>query len=180
MNDRARVALALAAGYYLGRRHKLRLATMLAAAGVARNLRKGDSGGLLKHGIKLLGQSPQMEEMTNRLRGELMEVGKAAAVAATSRQLETLTSRLHERAESLRQPGEPEGGRARDEEDEYDEESAYDEEEPEEEPEEEKPKPRARSTKSTKSTAGTKSAASADKPVTRTRRPTAGTSRARR
>jgi hypothetical protein len=174
------VALALAAGYYLGRRHKLRLATMLAAAGVARNLRKGDSGGLLKHGIKLLGQSPQMEEMTNRLRGELMEVGKAAAVAATSRQLETLTSRLHERAESLRQPGEPEGGRARDEEDEYDEESAYDEEEPEEEPEEEKPKPRARSTKSTKSTAGTKSAASADKPVTRTRRPTAGTSRARR
>ncbi|MFG3440884.1 hypothetical protein ACGF0J_26820 [Nonomuraea sp. NPDC047897] len=166
MNDRARVALALAAGYYLGRRHKLRLATVLAAAGVARNLRKGDSGGLLKHGIKLLGQSPQMEEMTNRLRGELMEVGKAAAVAATSRQLETLTSRLHERAESLRQPGEAEGGRARGEEDEYDEEDTYDEyeEEPEEEPEE-KPKPRA------------KSAKSAGKPVTRARRPAAGTSR---
>lgn len=165
MNDRARVALALAAGYYLGRRHKLRLATILAAAGVARNLRKGDSSGLLKHGIKLLGQSPQMEEMTNRLRGELMEVGKAAAVAATSKQLETLTSRLHERAETLRHFGESEGGRARAEEDEYEEEGAsdeYEEEEPEEEPEE-KPRPRARSTKSS--------------PVTRTRRPTAGTSR---
>ncbi|HUR03468.1 MAG TPA: hypothetical protein VM347_13085 [Nonomuraea sp.] len=133
MNDRIQIGLAIAAGYYLGRRHKLRWATTLAAAGLANRLR--GQGGLLQQGIKMLGTSPELEKITGRLRGELMEVGKAAAVAMTSRQIETLTTRLHERAETLRQPGEPTDT---DEED-YEEDEFEEEEPEEEEPEEEEP-----------------------------------------
>ncbi|MEU7893672.1 hypothetical protein AB0B45_12485 [Nonomuraea sp. NPDC049152] len=142
MKDRTRVVIAVAAGYYLGRRHKLRLAAALAAAGLASRMKRGEGGGLLQQGTKLLGSSPELQSLTDRLRGELVEVGKAAAVAATSRQIDTLTSRLHDRAESLRKPG---GTRKADEE-EADEVEEYEgdeyDEEPEEEEEEEKPPPR--------------------------------------
>ncbi|MFE3451672.1 hypothetical protein ACFXJ8_22380 [Nonomuraea sp. NPDC059194] len=141
MNDRTRIAMAVVAGYYLGRRHKLRLAAALAAAGLASRMKRGE-GGLLQQGTKLLGSSPELQQLTSRLRGELVEVGKAAAVAATSRQVDMLTSRLHDRAEALRKPGG--AGKADeaepDETEEYDEYDEYDEEEePEEEP---KPKPK--------------------------------------
>ncbi|MFG6198616.1 hypothetical protein [Nonomuraea sp. JJY05] len=136
MKDRCRVALALAAGYYLGRRRKLRWATALAAAGVAGALRKSNGGGgLLGQGLKILGSSPEIEQLTGRLRGELLEVGKAAAVAATSRQIDSLSEKLHGRAESIRQGGRPRAAEEpeEEEEEEYGEE-AYDEEPPEERP----------------------------------------------
>ena len=152
MKDKIQIGLAIAAGYYLGRRHKLRWATTLAVAGLASRLR--GEGGLLQQGIKVLGKSPEMEKITDRLRGELMEVGKAAAVAMTSRQIESLTTRLHERAEGLRTPAEglrksTEGLRkstapkdADEEEEEY-EEDEYEEEPPEEEPPKAKEPPKA-------------------------------------
>ncbi|GAA2797361.1 hypothetical protein GCM10020219_080660 [Nonomuraea dietziae] len=96
--------MAVAAGYYLGRRHKLRMATALAAAGLASRIKRGE-GGLLQQGTKLIGSSPELQQLTKSLRGELMEAGKAAAVAATSRQIQALSSRLLDRTESLRQPG---------------------------------------------------------------------------
>ncbi|MDX3102669.1 hypothetical protein ACIBO5_40590 [Nonomuraea angiospora] len=140
MKDRCRVALALAAGYYLGRRRKLRWATALAAAGVAGALRKSEGGGgLLGQGLKILGSSPEIEQLTGRLRGELLEVGKAAAVAATSRQIDSLTEKLHGRAESIRHAGRP---RAAEEEPEEEEEEEYGEEAYDEEPPEEKPRVR--------------------------------------
>ncbi|MEU7858789.1 hypothetical protein [Nonomuraea sp. NPDC049141] len=138
MKDKIQIGLAIAAGYYLGRRHKLRWATTLAAAGLASRLR--GQGGLLQQGIKALGTSPELEKITGRLRGELMEVGKAAAVAMTSRQIESLTTRLHERAEGLRLPTAP---KDTDEEEDY-EEDEYEEEEPEEEEPPPKPAPRRR------------------------------------
>ncbi|MEU0567002.1 hypothetical protein ABZ297_16675 [Nonomuraea sp. NPDC005983] len=106
MKDRCRVALALIAGYVLGRRHKLRWAAALAAAGAVGGMRRSE-GGLLKQGIKMIGSSPEIEQLTSRLRGELVEVGKAAAVAATSRQIDSLTEKLHGRADSLRHAGRP-------------------------------------------------------------------------
>lgn len=157
MNGKAQMALALAAGYYLGRRHKLRLAAMLTAAGAMRALR--GEGGFLKQGLKLLGSSPELEQITGRLRGDLMEVGKAAAVAATSKQIESMTSKLHDRAESLR------AERSEDEqepEEEAPEEEAPEEEAPEEDEEydeeDSEEQPRARSTRAKRS------------PVTRARR----------
>jgi hypothetical protein len=150
MADKGALALAIAVGYVLGRHHKLRLATALVVAGVTRELRKGD-GSLLKQGVKTLGTSPQLEEITGRLRTELMDVGKAAAIAATSRQIDSLSSKLHDRAETLRVPTPPPGAAASAEEEEpaQEEESAQEEhdEEPEEEPQKDKaraqrPKPR--------------------------------------
>ncbi|MER7211248.1 hypothetical protein ABT340_29690 [Streptosporangium sp. NPDC000239] len=98
------MALAVGAGYFLGRRHKLRTALALAAAGATGRLGMG-GGGLLQQGLKQLGASPELEKLTQNVRGELLDVGKAAARAAASRQIDSLTSKLHERAESLRVPG---------------------------------------------------------------------------
>ncbi|MFI7450812.1 hypothetical protein ACIBQX_25170 [Nonomuraea sp. NPDC049714] len=133
MVNKGGMALALAVGYVLGRNHKLRLATALVVAGVTRDLRKGD-GSLLRQGVKTLGTSPQLEEITDRLRTDLMDVGKAAAIAATSRQIDSLSSKLHDRAESLRVPGAPHGAAAPAEEEEHTEEEHT--EEPQEEEEE--------------------------------------------
>ncbi|TDC03985.1 hypothetical protein E1267_24415 [Nonomuraea longispora] len=150
MSDTARVALALAAGYYLGRRHKLRMAAMLAAASVAGKYRKG-GGGLLAQGSKILGSSPEIDELTGRLRGQIMDVGKAAVMAAATRQINSLTEKLQERTESLQsderdenderdQPGEPEdeyaGDEEGDEEDEYSEDERDDEDAQEEDQDE--------------------------------------------
>ncbi|GAA3646743.1 hypothetical protein GCM10022224_006930 [Nonomuraea antimicrobica] len=138
MKDSIRVALAIIAGYYLGRRHKLRLATALVAAGVAGKMRRQGGGGLLEQGMKALGTSPEIENIVGRLRGDLMEVGKAAAVAATSKQIDTLSSKLHDRAESLRAPSVPrqrtgeEGEKETHEK--YAREERYEEEAPEQKP----------------------------------------------
>lgn len=154
------IALAVGAGYLLGRHHKLRMALGLAAAGATGKL--GASGSdLLQQGLKLLGSSPELEKIVNSVRGELFEVGKSAARAAAGKQIDTLTSKLHNRVESLRVPGgaggeeeeeeEPtrgrkggKGGKARaarpepeDEDEDYEEEP----EEEEEEEEEEEPAP---------------------------------------
>ncbi|WP_271215590.1 hypothetical protein [Streptosporangium carneum] len=98
------VALAVGAGYLLGRHHKLRMALALAAAGATGRLGAGGSD-LLQQGLKVLGASPELEKITESIRGELLDVGKAAIKAAASRQVDSLTSKLHERAESLRVPG---------------------------------------------------------------------------
>lgn len=124
MKDNIRLALAIAAGYYLGRRHKMRLAATLVAAGVAGRMRRG-GGGLLEQALTTLGASPEMEEAFERLRGDLTKAGKAAAVAATSRQMETLSAKVHDRAEALRVPS-MSGAESGEEE--------YEEEEREEEP----------------------------------------------
>jgi hypothetical protein len=103
MKDECKVAAAVVAGYYLGRHHKLRLAATLAMAVLARQLKGAGVGGLLEEGTKLLGgASPELGKITERVRGDLLEIGKAAAVNATSKQIDALSDRLHQRAESLR------------------------------------------------------------------------------
>lgn len=139
MKDNIRIALAVAAGYYLGRRRRLLLASGLAAAGLAGMLRRD---GLLKHGVAALGVSPELENAFDRLRNGLTGVGEAA-VAATSKQIDTFSSKIHDRAESVRVPSPP--GVAVGEEDE--EEQPYDEseeEQPHDESEEPEPAPRSR------------------------------------
>ncbi|TDD09379.1 hypothetical protein E1292_09880 [Nonomuraea deserti] len=144
MSDKARVALALAAGYYLGRRHKLRMAAMLAAASVAGKYRKGD-GGLLAQGGKILGSSPEIDELTSRLRGQVMDIGKAAVMAAATRQINSLTEKLQERTESLQSGDQAEDeGEPRDEaRDEYaeDDEDEYEDDEAASEPADEASEP---------------------------------------
>jgi hypothetical protein len=95
----ARVALGVAGGYFLGRTKKMKLAMML--AGVAAGRRAGGPGELLKGGTKLLASRPELAQLTDEVRGRLLEAGKAAAVAVATRQVEALTDRVGKRVEAL-------------------------------------------------------------------------------
>ncbi|MGW5264928.1 hypothetical protein ACWEQG_28460 [Microbispora sp. NPDC004025] len=173
MKDGLKVALAVIAGYYLGRHQKLRFALMLALAILAARLKgEGAAGALLEQVPKILGgAAPDVGKITERVRGDLLDIGKAAAMRATSKQIDNLSDKLHERAEALRHPKGK--GRAAEEEEEeqerpeesrrraprrrppqrepepepeeaYDEEDEYEEEPYEEEAEEPEPEERRR------------------------------------
>ena len=103
MANKLGIACALLAGYYLGRRRKLRTAALLAAAGVAG--KAAGNGGLLSLGLKTLGSSADLGRLTEQVKGGLLEAGKAAA----SRQVDSLSDKLHERAELLKAPPAAEG-----------------------------------------------------------------------
>jgi hypothetical protein len=109
MNSGMKAATALAIGYVLGRRKKFRTATMMAAATAVGGTTVG--GMVLKQGMKLVNSSdvlgkvaPQLGEITDTLKGDLLTAGKAAATAAVSNRLDSVTDSLHDRAERVRNP----------------------------------------------------------------------------
>lgn len=109
MKGGMRAATAIGIGYLLGRRKKLRTATLLAAATAAGG--SAIAGPALRRGMKMLGNTealnkvaPQLGELTETLRGDLLDAGKAAASAAVSNRVDALTDSLHERADRLRNP----------------------------------------------------------------------------
>ena len=109
MKGSMQAAMTLGVGYALGRRRKLRTATLLAAATAFGSTNV--SGLVLQRGMKLLASTdafaklaPQLGEITNTVRGDLLDAGKAAVGAAVSNQVDSLTSSIHERADRLRNP----------------------------------------------------------------------------
>jgi hypothetical protein len=110
MKGGVQTALALGVGYILGRRRKMRLATMLAlgaATGGAAKL----GPAALRQGTKYLGKTdiagalgPQVTEIVNTVRGELLDAAKGAATAAVTSRIDSLSDNLHERAETMRNP----------------------------------------------------------------------------
>jgi hypothetical protein len=110
MKGGARTALAIGVGYTLGRRRKMRMATVLAMAAATGGI-GGFGPAALKRGVKLLNStdlagslSPQVTEIVDTLRGDLLDAGKAAATAAVSSRIESFSDTLHNRAETLRNP----------------------------------------------------------------------------
>jgi hypothetical protein len=110
MKGGTQAALALGVGYMLGRRRKMRLTTML-AAGAATGGLGGLGGAALRRGMKMLGSTeavgkfaPQLGELADVVRSDLMDAGKAAAAAAVTNRIESLTGSLQERAEMVRDP----------------------------------------------------------------------------
>lgn len=110
MKGGTQAALALGVGYLLGRRRKMRLTTML-AVGAATGSVGGLGGAALKRGMKMLGSTeavgkfaPQLGELADVVRSDLMDAGKAAAAAAVTNRIESLTGSLQERAEMVRDP----------------------------------------------------------------------------
>jgi len=110
MKGSTRTAGAIGVGYVLGREHKLRAATMLAVAAALGSTPMG--GMLLKRGTKLVGSAgvlnampPEIGEIIDVVRGDLVPAGKAAVSAAATSRVDSLTGSLHERAERLRDPG---------------------------------------------------------------------------
>jgi hypothetical protein len=109
MKSGTQTAVALAFGYVLGRRRKMRLALMLAAAAMTPGL-GGVGGQLARKGTKALGStdafgklSPELAEMTGLVRGDLADAGKAAAMTAVNSRVEDLTDWIHDRAEAWRE-----------------------------------------------------------------------------
>src|SRR5919198_1910692 len=96
------VALAVGAGYLLGRKHRLRLAMLLGAAAASGRLATAP-GQLLQRGTEALGAAPGVDKLAGA--GErLVEAGRTAVVTAAASRIESLTGRLHEQAEMLREP----------------------------------------------------------------------------
>ena len=93
MANGAKIALAVGAGYLLGRTKKSRLALMLAAAGITGKFPSSPND-LVAHGVKSLGGSQQISGLTDQLRGELLNAAKAAAVAAATSRVDALNDRL--------------------------------------------------------------------------------------
>ena len=110
MKGGTQAALVLAVGYVLGRRRKLRIATVMAAAAATGGL--GSLGGsALRRGLKMLGSSevlgdlgPQFSELAETMRGDLVEAGKAAALASVNNRIGSLNDSLRDRAEAVRNP----------------------------------------------------------------------------
>jgi len=110
MKGGAQVALAVGVGYILGRRHKMRMATMIAAGAAAGGI-GGLGPALLKRGAKYLSSTdiagtfgPQVNEIVSTIRGDLLDAGKAAATTAVSSRIDSLSVSLHDRAEAFRNP----------------------------------------------------------------------------
>ena len=110
MKGSTRAATAIAVGYLLGRRKKLRTAAVMAAATAVGGTAVG--GIVMRRGMKLLGSTdalgkiaPQLNDIADTVRGDLLTAGKAAFATAASNRVDALTDSLHERAERVRNPG---------------------------------------------------------------------------
>jgi hypothetical protein len=142
-----RVALGVAGGYFLGRTRKMKLALALAGAAAGRRGAAGPAG-LLQGGAKVLRGTPELSRLTDEVRGKLLDAGKMAMVAALTRQIDSVSDRLAQRATDLSAAGaktrSQNGGRARPDEREEEEDTSeldsteYEAEEEEEEPESER------------------------------------------
>jgi hypothetical protein len=99
MNN-GQVALAFTSGYLMGRSHRMRWALALASAAAGRRLAAGHSPLDTK---KLM--SSEVGKLTEDFRGQLMAVGRQAAVAAVSERMDALSDRLEERTSALRTQG---------------------------------------------------------------------------
>jgi hypothetical protein len=93
VSNGAKVALAVGAGYLLGRTRKMRIAMMLAAAGVTGKF-PAMPASLVANGLKSLGASDQLHDLTDQLRGEVLNAAKAATLAAATHRVDALSDRL--------------------------------------------------------------------------------------
>lgn len=175
MNCKTQVGLALAGGYLLGRTKRMKLALMIGGMAAGRKL-STNPGELLGKGADMLRSNEQVDALVEQARTGLLQAGKAAAIAAATGKMESMSNRLADRASALgpldasadeeeeeEEPEEePEGAQAdsSEEADEEPEEEEEEEEEPEEVEEEKKDAPK----KTAKKTA---------KPAQRRRRPAA-------
>ena len=140
MTSKGQMAMAVGAGYMLGRTHKMKLALMLAGFGASRRFPTG-SLGVLNEGRKLLADSPEVAKLGVTVRKELMNAVKAAAVTAASQRIDSLNTRLESGEDLVGGLGKAVGGkkkskraRVEEPEDEYEGEAyAEDEGEPDDE-----------------------------------------------
>lgn len=101
-STKAAMAAGLAAGYVLGRGRKAKLA-MAVAAFLATKKLKANPQDLLAAGAEKLGDSPQLSQLVEQLRGEVLSVGREALKSLADRRLGTFADALADRTKSLNQ-----------------------------------------------------------------------------
>lgn len=162
MKPGPQVVVAVGIGYLLGRTRKMRLALMIAAAGATGKVGVGPRQ-LLQQGYKRLAASPELNKITESLRGELLSAAKAAAMSAATSRVESLNSRLQDQVNI---PGQRRRHEEEPPDDDEIQDAEYDEDDYEEEEPEEEEAPRKRSASRARQTrSGTTSS-----PVRRARR----------
>lgn len=108
MSKPSTTALAVGAGYVLGRKRRLRMTAVLALAALT-----GSAGGLAGRALRGAGQllsspqvldklPPEAAKLADLVRGDLAQAGKSAAQAALSSRINGWTSALHDQAETIR------------------------------------------------------------------------------
>jgi methyl-accepting chemotaxis protein len=109
MKGSMRAATAIGVGYLLGRHRKFRTAAMVAAGMTVGGTTIGSL--VMKRGMKMLGSTdaiqkvaPQLGDLADVVRGDLVAAGKAAATAAVNNRVDALTDSIHDRAERVRNP----------------------------------------------------------------------------
>ncbi|MET4645867.1 outer membrane biosynthesis protein TonB [Streptomyces atratus] len=142
MDDQTKMTLAaaLVGGYVLGRTKKGKLAlsvgTYLAGKRLGLEPRQ-----LATEGMRRLGEIPQVAELQDQLKGELLEAGRKAVTTAATRGMGNLADTLRDRTAALGAKKEAEPEEDTEEEEPEEEEEGPEEEEPEEEEEEEEEEP---------------------------------------
>ena len=101
MSSNAKVVIAVASGYLLGRSKKMKLAitvgSMLAGQRIAT-----DPRGLLKQGQQLVEGNEELSQIQEQVQSKLLEAAKAAALATLSSRMELFSDSLRDRTDSLR------------------------------------------------------------------------------
>jgi hypothetical protein len=126
-SPKAALAASVAAGYLLGRRRNTKLAMTVAAYLASKKLRAKPQD-LLAIGAGKLGNSPQVSQLVEQLRSEVLSVGRDALKALAEHRLGSFADSLADRTRSLNELVEAAGQAA-----EEDGESPRGEEEDEEE-----------------------------------------------
>lgn len=118
MVDSKRAALAgsMAAGYLLGRSRRTKLAMAVAAYLVSGRLRAKPHE-LLAAGADKLGDSPQLSQLVEQVRSELLTAGREALKAAVDHRMGTFADSLADRTKALGEAVEAVSGKAEQDED---------------------------------------------------------------
>lgn len=103
MNSATRMALVAAVAYPLGRYRKLRWAVSLAA--MAATGRVESPAQMATQGVKKLASSKELGEITETLKGELVEAAVGAATSAATTRLRSLSDQMNDQTDALRRHG---------------------------------------------------------------------------
>ncbi|MFE6591017.1 hypothetical protein [Streptomyces sp. BB1-1-1] len=133
-DSKATMAAAVAGGYLLGRTKKAKLAFVVGSYLMGRRIGLSP-GQVLSQGLAGLQRTPQLQELTDQVRGELLTAGRTAVTAAANRRLTGLADTLRDRTDALTGAGRRDDGGYEDDDGDHDgpDEDAYFDEEDREE-----------------------------------------------
>jgi len=108
-DSKATMAAAVAGGYLLGRTKKAKLAFVVGSYLMGRRIGLSP-GQVLSQGLAGLQRTPQLQELTDQVRGELLTAGRTAVTAAANRRLTGLADTLRDRTDALTGAGRRDDG----------------------------------------------------------------------